>query len=301
MQSQNLEEYRLIRQELQSLKDCITNYFGFILGGTGIAVLGLGTLFIKGTESHIIVYISFLISLLVSFVMFILFYKFNSHNRYAGYCKLLNHERFEKQDNNAEAFHSIIAWEVCLGRLRTSEIEEKYLINLCNDENTKISDDINLVNFFIDFHKIDHGKRRKGFKLLLSTLFSKPHSTSWGFPPYVTVVFLVICGSLLLLGVIKALLLYTGDQVDTEETINLIMLITCSPVIILQIFLWLNFIGKLHILMNGSETVDSYFCRFLPIRKLFLSVYELSPKYIDGAETYKQIENLYYKKNEPNS
>jgi hypothetical protein len=41
MQAQNVEEYKEIRKELTDLKNCVTTYTGFALGGSATASWGL--------------------------------------------------------------------------------------------------------------------------------------------------------------------------------------------------------------------------------------------------------------------
>lgn len=72
----------------------------------------------------------------MSFVLLILFYKFYSHNRLAGYCKLLNHERHSMDETKDETKSkdgesiSLFAWEICIERLRASDISPKALLDL---------------------------------------------------------------------------------------------------------------------------------------------------------------------------
>ena len=42
MNYQSVAEYRDLRREVQSLKDCITKYVEFVLGGTGLIAGGAG-------------------------------------------------------------------------------------------------------------------------------------------------------------------------------------------------------------------------------------------------------------------
>jgi hypothetical protein len=52
MQPQNLEEYKLIRKELSELKNCVTEYVGFLFGGSSIALGLLGFLYKNAAPSH---------------------------------------------------------------------------------------------------------------------------------------------------------------------------------------------------------------------------------------------------------
>ena len=54
------------------------------------------------------------IALLIMLVLLIVYYKFNSHNRYAGYCKLLNEESWNIP---SELNEDVYTWEICIDRL----------------------------------------------------------------------------------------------------------------------------------------------------------------------------------------
>ena len=40
MQKQNLSEYDFVRRELAALRNCITTYMGFVMGGSGVVYFG---------------------------------------------------------------------------------------------------------------------------------------------------------------------------------------------------------------------------------------------------------------------
>ena len=98
MQRENIKEYELVRHEMLTVKDCITKYISFVLGGVGATVVLLAR---SGDRSHFssleISIMSFSLCIIIDFIMLVLIYKFKSHNRFAGYCKLLTHESFGKQ------------------------------------------------------------------------------------------------------------------------------------------------------------------------------------------------------------
>ena len=96
MQSQNLSEYILVRKELQEVKNCITQYMGFVLGGSSLSFIGVWFSRRNGEDFLAPAYISLSLSIIVVLVLVILFYKFNSHNRFAGYRKLLIQEVWDE-------------------------------------------------------------------------------------------------------------------------------------------------------------------------------------------------------------
>ena len=99
MEKQNIEEYTLIRTEMQNLKDCMITFIGYVLGGSGIISLGIIALPKSKASYDAYAVLCIIISLLISLVFLILLYKFNSHNRFVGYCKLLNQEILKTNKN----------------------------------------------------------------------------------------------------------------------------------------------------------------------------------------------------------
>ena len=65
------------------------------------------------------------IALVITLVLLIVYYKFNSHNRYAGYCKLLNEESWNIP---SELNEDVYTWEICIDRLRHFDTHKHELI-----------------------------------------------------------------------------------------------------------------------------------------------------------------------------
>ena len=133
----NEKEYKIIRDEIQNLKNCITNYMGFVLGGSGISYAGLISIGnnINKEEAVSIAFLSIILAFVVSLVFLILIYKFNSHNRYAGYCKLLNQEQLllKNNENINPGDIDIMSWEICVDRLRSSKFNSWILEKMLDE------------------------------------------------------------------------------------------------------------------------------------------------------------------------
>ena len=79
MQKQNIREYELMRNELISIKTCITSYMRYVLGGSGAVLFGMSA--IKTTNNPFFLsYAPAGASVILLLVLLVLFYKFNSHN-----------------------------------------------------------------------------------------------------------------------------------------------------------------------------------------------------------------------------
>ena len=282
MQSENVKEYQIIRKEMNNLKDCITTYMGFTLGGSGLVFIGLATTTIEGYPP---IFASLLLSLIVSLVLLILYYKFNSHNRYAGYCKILNQERFEiktsvKNAQSSQIYISdlntkrdFMAWEICMDQLRFSDIEDDHLINMSKDVEIKNIEICHLREMIKDYSgrspRIDNCKFLKGVKLILSSMIGRNISRSWQFPLYITLIF----GTIVTTCVILAIYFYFLLEGNAENKLlrnSYVLIPALSAPIIFQFILWVEFIQKLYRLMLGSATVDAYCWKFLPIRYKFI-------------------------------
>ena len=107
MQMQNIDEYRILRSEIEAVKSCITQYVGYMLTGSGLifTVSPLATYYVLNRDNlqherlqqveTILVFVSFVFCLIVSLITLIIFYKFNSHNRYCGYVRAIAAEWWE--------------------------------------------------------------------------------------------------------------------------------------------------------------------------------------------------------------
>ncbi len=279
MQKQNYREYDQIRNELVRVRECTTHYMGFVLGGSGAAIFGLAS-FSRDENIIAIAYTSILLSLLIGIILMILFYKFNTHNRYAGYCKLLNLEYFTNP-NVIKDTDEIAAWEYCVEQLRQS------------------SQDISLIFSMIDNMKIDNMQKSalkkktgdllrkndyalkpsigKGFSHLFSFFYRWEKTGSWGFPPYITAVFFVLSLGFTLLGIYHTILI-GGSGLDIYKK-----LFICGPlvaIVLAELKLWFMFFRKLDSLMSLDSSIEGYYTRFIPFRVTYLNMQEIIPKYL---------------------
>jgi|GEM_PF-5869847 len=292
MEKQNLREYELIREEMLSLKNCITNYMGFVIGGSGVAYYGLVSITNGSNSFSRIAYAPLFLSFIVTSVLLILFYKFNSHNRYAGYCKLLNQERLGN-GKRLNKIKSVMAWETCIDKLRQSELtaisteEEIKNINSWNISGL----DKELIKFNIERYTrcstiSDKKPVRRGLKIFSNFLILLYRSDSWQFPIFIFTTFCIIN--------ILYLLIAIYFLVQNSPTMFIIVF---SVFLILQIWIWLIFLGRLYIIMEGSRTVDAYCWRFISsrykyIKKVYPFIdYSITTLKEDSIESIRKIIN----------
>ena len=299
MQNSNVKEYSSIRMEMNNLKECITKYIGYAFAGSGAMIYGLARIESSntGSISHEIAFIAAAFSMLLSLILLVIFYKFDSHNRFAGYCKMLNHEHHEqlseeskktiaensqedkpqtiagKPDNTQDLF----SWEVSVGDLRWLESMPENLghvlkkLDISEPDKTKLRPEIE--NCLGKQPGIDDEKYLRGFGILIKTLFLKNIRTySWGFPPLVVIIFLFLVSGFLLSS------WFVTYKIGFITNISL--LVFESGVTVFQLLLWIHLCGRLFSLMNGSTTVYSFFWKFIPLRALFLNKFGIKPSYI---------------------
>lgn len=299
MEAQCLKEYELVREEMLSLKECMTSYVGYVLGGSGIALFGLASFGTSQAGLASIAITSLILSLLVSLILLILFYKFNSHNRFAGYCKLLSHETFQLPPLKSDT--QLFSWEICVERLRHAEVEPEVLQKLAGlrtyDEPSEEGLKLMLERYAgrsakvsmdyeppVDTDSFWHGLRR-----LFLAVIGDSKTDSWGFPPYIVAVFFVLCAGFLGLGLycsVRILILSTTASYE-----RFVPLIVAIMIVVTEVLLWILFCRRLHSLMIGSTTVDAFFWRFLPIRAHFLSAHDIRPKYVNTNERIREAES----------
>jgi hypothetical protein len=302
MENQSIQEYKLVREEMTRLKDCLTNYVGFALGGSGAAIMGITSFRDLWSEIIGMPFVALILSLLVSMVLLIIFYKFNSHNRFAGYCKLLSYERFVMYPANLAT--QIFSWEICLGQLRRTEINPAEFRNIIHSiichKPTKSQMERKLEEH--TGPQINFKNLCRGFRYLVFAPFGQPKANSWGFPPLVTSVFFLLSTFFLGLGLFGILRpfrdmgLFEIAMAFPAEGLSEIVIVffnsmdfgKCLFLISIGAFLifgviilWSMFCCKLRLLMEGSIMIDAFFWRFLPIRIEFLNSNNIIPEYIN--------------------
>lgn len=270
MQSQNLEEYKLIRKELESLKICITTYVGFVLGGAGVAILFIGRGMMDANcppdcpmDLRPLGYAALALSLVVSSVFSILLYKFNSHNRFAGYCKLLTQESLELAAGNAMP-SSTISWEICMDRLRKSDVRSVDLSTIATHTEIKGVDrptiESEVKNRSGRGCAVDKKSTWKGICAFGRLLAGRGvASESWHFPAYIAAAFLMLALMFLLSAFV--LLGHLGRWPELTGA-----WVIWSAVAAYQLLIWVVYTRKLGRLMDGSATVESYCWRFVLVR-----------------------------------
>jgi hypothetical protein len=288
MQTENITEYQLLRDEMATVKDCITKYIGYVLTGSGAAIYGMARMGQIPTNDSALAVTSVALSVILNSVLLILYYKFYSHNRFAGYCKLLNHERYDIQKEGT----SFLSWELVLERLRFSEISPASLLNLVKNIKMKELGEAELTFLLSKYTGrnpfVDHEKFKKGLPILWKAIFGKIETRSWGFPPIVVALFCILSFSFYIFGLIS----FLGAIKISNIFSNLNSIITISflsILLIIQLWLWNIFVGKLFSLMDGSCTVDGFFWRFLPVRVAFLNTYNIEPEYLFVKERLSEL------------
>ncbi|MHC4340738.1 MAG: hypothetical protein ACYSX0_11075 [Planctomycetota bacterium] len=265
----NTEEYKLVRDELQNLRNCVTTFVGFVLAGSAAAFLLVGrSARDAGGELGLV---SLGLGLLLFCVVSLLLYKFNSHNRYAGYCKLLAQERLVTADEGERRPRpgALLAWEICMDQLRKSDLGTIDLVKQAQAVAPRIVglkagslvERINkLVTDSSGTRPADRANLRRGCAALWQVLTGKgPRSDSWHYPPYVVQIIAILSAIFLVLGLVFCF----------SKGTPLHMLIA-TGLGVLQLLIWGAALQKLGALSNGSATVDNLCWRFVPIRFEFV-------------------------------
>lgn len=280
MDKQNIKEYELMRVELLSIKSCITTYMGYMLSGAGASLVGMAAMS-KNANSWFIVYASASVTIVMLLVLLIIFYKFNSHNRFAAYCKVLSQEILNQNEQDEKPDDSI-SWELCIQQLRDSDADSQLLIDQIRNIDIVGIDRDQLIQCLSRVcglnPPIDNDRYRRGFQLLIATLMSHPSGkVSWAFPVYVSTVFFVLTSIFSILFVWHSWsLLWDTNVIQSDK---FILLITFLPYIGFTSYMWFRLSGKLYTLVYGSATIMGYFIRFLSSRAYILASNEVRPRY----------------------
>ncbi|MBN2415243.1 hypothetical protein JXO52_05350 [bacterium] len=271
MESLNIKEYELIQSVLTNLKNCITAYLGFVLGGSSAAFFLYANL---GKDSPHRLYLSMLMSIVLTLILLMLYYKFNSHNRYAGYCKLLNQEFLTIKNKNLKVINQLMAWEISMDMLQREEMQRRNDGSLIAESarlavnNSRHDKEVGII--FLKAQDLLKEYRQlncivffwKGIQCIYRALRQKNIGNSWHFPPVVTSVFVVL-NSIYIALCVKWII------ENSEIYHNFLLYIVCY--LFFLVIMWPSFINRLGRLMEGDMTVDAYCWKFLPIRFCFLN------------------------------
>lgn len=261
MQSQNVAEYKVIREDLDRVRNCMTTYVGYVILGSGPA---FGFLANRASDQNAQLAMGFaamLLCIISVLILFLLSYKFTSHNRYAGYSKLLMHERFENWPLLAG---DIFLWEICLDKLRAFDSDRtklQELLKYCEHVGNSIRVIGNLKKMVEPYSgphpKIDNSRWYKGWPLLLFN--SRDRSGSWRLPLYLARIFGIIDVTFISFAV-YFLCSAVGSRFFALGVCCLGLLL------VVLLTLWIIFVSRLERQMRGSETVEAFCCKFVPIR-----------------------------------
>lgn len=298
MRTESLEEYRLIRDEMKAVKDCMNTYIGYVLGGSGAAVFGLTALASVRVNYSAMAYTALMMSLLVSMVLLVIIYKFYSHNRFAGYCKLLSQEVFPADQETPGP--NLFTWEICVQRLRAAEESPRLLLDWASQVKASEPDQSGLWWMMVQYMgdpagaptqrtaPVDRRRFWRGLWRLALALCGRSRTNSWGFPPFVVAVFFVPCTGFWALGAYSAAMAIQNFMESLGN--NCALLFVVATVSVSQCLLWFRFCGRLEALMDGSATVEAFFWKFLPIRIDCLRAQKISAAYVDTDRRIQELQ-----------
>jgi hypothetical protein len=239
MQPENIDEYKVVREEMLRLKDCMTNYVGMALAGAGAAIAAFAVL--PNRNPPTLALSALALALIITLILNVLIYKFHSHNRYAAYCKLLAQEHWIRAQRTGPFY----LWELLLSELRLFSIEQK--------KSRRQSE-----------------RRRhpfKGVSLLWNALFHGARNWStWEFPFYVVAIFFALVLLFFSASVYFAMLIgiswETGAFWVTSVILGLGIIIS-----------WAHYFGALHRLLEGEYSIEGFAAIFFSIRESLLRKY----------------------------
>ena len=286
MEPQNVEEYKGLRNEIKELKSCITTYIGFVLIGVAPAFWEL-TKAVPSRPNFPMAFLGPMVALGLKLVLLLLLYKCHSHNRYCGYCKLLEQEVFDHKGNQSIP---VFLWEVCLDRLRWSDDAEnglaKYLTHYRGKRPTEEQVKDRVKRYSGLTPEADKDRFKDGWKLLLPSqriLHTEVETRgTWHYPLYIAKLFAFIDVGFLILGFILLIPqdLHAGYILHDYSYISVVVLWILCVGLLFRV--WSRLLGRLYRQMLGSHTVDAFCWKFVPIRDRLLrnlkiiNEYELS-------------------------
>lgn len=251
---------------MQSIRDCVTNYMGFVLAGGGIAQVAIAFIGVETKNEAGVAVACMALACIAALVLLVLLYKFNSHNRYAGYCKLLTQEQYTLGREDVQ----IHAWEVCIDRLR-----EYSNLRRDNSGGGSVSHIDGLSDkAFKDKRAEYSGPRPKAnrqallgaTRVMFGTFVQHRSAASWAFPVFVVGVFMALTIMFVATSLWYAKSAMGGALgIDTDLSHGLAIMLG------FLVLAWTRGFCVLHRVMEGSSSVMAFCWRFAPIRSAFLA------------------------------
>lgn len=272
-------EYGTLRGELSRIRDCITTYMGFVLAGAGAGLFTLSSGFGKDGNPTVLAVEFFAATLMMTLVLRAIFYKFKSHNRYAGYCKLLAQELPDRANPGKRSRRPIASWEVCLSAMREVDLRRRWV------DMAKYCSQIGVGTLHPERVSREYRRRTRrlstreksallghwrDWKKFIGSFFTHPELRSWGYPLCVVKVFFGVVASYWLAG---GALLVVGlrHPVGTSPMTRALAVAMAVVLGTLQVIWWNAFLRSLWTLTEGHQSVEGYCWAFLPLRHRFLA------------------------------
>jgi len=312
------KEYELLKKDITDIKKYINDYIGYIIGTNGVAFGLFAYLSLDKGSSFDAKFISLFLGLSILFFLYsIVIYKFNSHNKLAGYIRLLTQEvdyiDLNKKDNTCVCSDvnfqgSFLSWEFVMSRWdslivrnncprKTFESLQFYFQpqNFELDLDTAKTKDELKFEFF-NKKKKSLKKKRCDFmcKLIFlnyqkldslisvfkpqKKIYSKYHISSWKYPKVIFLIFTVLY-SFFLFSLIAILILPYYGYLKPFKPSSFHFLVYFIPIVISLLMYFLFFFKEYIRVLRKDKSVDFYCWAFLPFRVKLLNQYDFEPIY----------------------
>jgi len=312
------KEYELLKKDITDIKKYINDYIGYIIGTNGVAFGLFAYLSLDKNSSFDAKFISLFLGLSILFFLYsIVIYKFNSHNKLAGYIRLLTQEvdyiDLNKKDNtcvcsDVDFKGSFLSWEFVMSRWdslivrnncprKTFEGLQFYF----QPQNSELDIDITKTKDKLKFKYFK--ENREGLKekrcdfmcklvflnykkldSLISVfkrqkkIYSKYHISSWKYPKVIFLIFSVLY-SFFFFSLIAVLILPYYGYLKPPNSSSFHFLVYFTPIIISLLMYFLFFFKEYIRVLKKDKSVDFYCWAFLPFRVKLLNQYDFEPIY----------------------
>lgn len=233
---------------------------------------------------------------LVAAFYYLALYKFNSINRYIGYCKMINLEIYAWSIKNPEkkaippiAPENIITWELCVSMLANSAMTSKPPVSYWSKLKFRGISQETMIDRFNKYNlnspEVDRNSSFNGALILLKGIRKRDKSVSWKYPLYSAYIYYVLIFffvGLAFLNIYRFIIVNSNYQnikifFKPEIIIVLILLLVIRKVLVKSF-------SEIHKLMIGSKTVSAYCWKFLIYRIKALNKLDIEPEYLQTED-----------------
>jgi hypothetical protein len=284
--AKTISEYKMVREEIVRVQDCITEYMKMYFGA-GVFVIGAVWYLARNhvdTDHHSSPflpewaggYVFAALSYIILAFATIVFHKFNTHNRYAGYARLLQYEELSPLVQRNCVHTEIYLWEAILAYVY-NENEADIPDDVMDEYKERLAKQKKLFETYKSVFKFPGTLSKRillGFWMMFRSTILKRPTKSWTYP-YQIAFGLAITSSF-------TLFIWAHFMTAVSAQVPMPDMLVQDSMFAHIIICWCGLSHRLFRLCgdDGDRTIEAYTVKFMEARYVILGRMGFSARYL---------------------